>query len=68
MAKKTPKQLDTSLGSVQKYPCDCMDPGNPDAVCWIVRHPALKPSVSYETERGAKVRLGQLRAADQRSP
>lgn len=54
-------------GHVQKYPCDCTDPGNPNAVCWIVRHPRqAKPPISYETEHGARIRLGQLRALDNR--
>jgi hypothetical protein len=56
-------------GSVQEYPCDCDDHGNPRAVCWIVRHPSLLPPISYKTRHGANIRLGQLRkkydAADQ---
>jgi hypothetical protein len=52
-------------GSIEAYPCDCLDRGNPNAICWIVRHPDLNtPPMSYRTEHAAKTRLGQLRAQE----
>jgi len=45
---------------VERYPCDCQDPGNPNAVCWIVRDHAPTPDVSYTTEYGARMRVRQI--------
>lgn len=53
-------------GYVERYPCDCTDPGNPNAVCWVVRLPTPKPDVSYTTEYGARMRLKQYRQAQGR--
>ena len=44
-------------GYVQKYPCNCHKSG----ICWIVRHPNLKPPISYDTEEEAKKELDKLR-------
>jgi hypothetical protein len=49
-------------GHVQKYPCDCTDPGNVNAICWIVRHPKLQPPISFETKAEAEEELAKLRA------
>jgi len=49
-------------GYVDKYPCDCTDPGNPNAICWVVRHPKLQPPISFETQEEAEAELARLRS------
>jgi hypothetical protein len=53
-------------GYVDEYPCDCMDPGNPKAICWVVRHPKLQPPISFETKAEAEEELARLRATKDR--
>lgn len=47
-------------GHVEEYPCDCMAEDG-QYVCWIVRHPKLKPAISFPTKREADEELERLR-------
>lgn len=35
---------------IQKYPCTCHESG----ICFIARHPDLRPPVSFSTEKEAR--------------
>lgn len=51
-------------GHVQRYPCTCHDTG----VCWIVRHPDVRPPVSYDTEEEALEALRRAREGSSDGP
>ncbi len=46
-------------GYVEEYPCDCQGDGH--TICWIVRHPNLKPAVSFSTKEEAEAELAITR-------
>ena len=45
-------------GHVEAYPCNCSGVSH---ICYIVRHPDMRPPISYPTEAEAEEVLERLR-------